>query len=354
MKRTIERIKFPAPVIIAAFIIIVAGVIAASHIVIPFLLALFISIICYQPIVWLKKRKVPDWLAVTLVFLAIVLIFFILGEIISASLSSFSEDLHHYERNLEEFGEGIIAFLADMGINISMEKMMAMFEPDKVMHVTAGVLTELGAFLENFLTVFFLAVFLLLEVDVLSHKTQAIIQGTDFSFDYLNKIGKSIRHYLSIKTLISLITGVSIWIALAIIGVDYAIIWALIAFLLNYIPNIGSIIAGFFPAVFALIQLGVGGMIWVIGVFLVVNMIIGNGVEPKIMGKGMGLSTFVVFFSLIFWGYVLGTVGMFLSVPLTMSIKIMLEQNSRTRWVAILMSSPEDARALLGEKDTRL
>ncbi len=162
-------------------------------------------------------------------------------------------------------------------------------------------------------------------------------------------IGDSIRHYLSIKTVTSLLTGVLIWICLAIIGLDYAIIWALIAFLLNYIPNIGSIIAAVPAVLFALIQLGFGGVIWTTGAFVAVNMIIGNAVEPKMMGQGLGLSTFVVFLSLLFWGFVLGTVGMFLSVPLTMTIKIMLEQNPNTKWIAILLGTQNEAEEVIDE-----
>ena len=149
----------------------------------------------------------------------------------------------------------------------------------------------------------------------------------------------------------SLLTGTLIWISLAIIGVDYAIIWALIAFLFNYIPNIGSIIAAVPAVLFASVQLGFGGVIWTTGIFVAVNMIIGNMVEPKMMGKGMGLSTFIVFVSLIFWGFVLGTVGMFLSVPLTMAIKIMLEQNPKTAWMAILLGTREEALSILDKNE---
>ena len=166
----------------------------------------------------------------------------------------------------------------------------------------------------------------------------------------MNVIGDSIRHYLSIKTITSLLTGLIVWVCLAIIGVDYAIIWGLIAFLLNYIPNIGSIIAAVPAVVFALIQMGLGGALWTTVVFVAANMIVGNAIEPKMMGKGMGLSTFVVFLSLLFWGFVLGTVGMFLSVPLTMTIKIMLEQNPKTKWIAIILGTKEEAQVMIDNK----
>ena len=139
---------------------------------------------------------------------------------------------------------------------------------------------------------------------------------------------------------------------MTIIGVDYAILWGLIAFLLNYIPTIGSFIAAAPAVLFALVQLGFGGALAALIAFVAVNIIIGSLVEPKLMGQGMGLSTFIVFLSLIFWGFVFGTVGMFLSVPLTMTVKIMLEHNPETRWIAIILGTKKDAKALIEENDS--
>ncbi len=334
----------------AAFIIIIAGVIYAASIVTSLLMALFISIICAQPILWLQKKKVPQGLAVSLVFVFIVAIFYGFGEIIATSFSSFSEDAPKYEQNLSEMGGSVVKFLDNNGINVSVDEMTKTFDPSKIMSFTAGFLGQLGGFMGNAFTIFFLALFLLLELDSFPVKIKAIMKDTVGSLSYLNVIGDSIRHYLSIKTVTSLLTGIFIWIGLAILGVDYAIIWALIAFLLNYIPNIGSIIAAAPAVLFALVQLGFSGVIWTTGIFVAVNMIIGNAVEPKMMGKGLGLSTFVVFLSLLFWGFILGTVGMFLSVPLTMTIKIMLEQNPKTKWIAIILGTQSEAQVLVEEK----
>jgi len=129
---------------------------------------------------------------------------------------------------------------------------------------------------------------------------------------------------------------------LMIIGVDYPLLWALIASLMSYIPNIGSILAAIPAVLFALVQLGLGGALWTLGSFLLVNNVLGNFVEPRVMGKGLSLSTLVVFLSLLFWGFVLGTVGMFLSVPITMAFKIILEHNEKTRWLAILLGTPAE------------
>jgi predicted PurR-regulated permease PerM len=336
---------------VAAFIIIIAGMIYAAPLINSLLLALFISIICAQPIQWLYKKGVPQSLAILIVFIGIIATFFIFGEMISKSLSTFSQNAPLYEQNLKEMGTGFTEFFEKSGIDISNDKMAELLNPGKVMGVTAGVLSQLGGFMSNTLTIIFLVLFMLMEVDSLGVKIKAVAKNQSNSFTYLNVIGTSIRHYLSIKTLTSLITGVLIWIGLKIIGLDYAILWALIAFLLNYIPTFGSIIAAIPAILFSLIQLKFTGVIETLIVFAAVNVIIGNVVEPKMMGVGLGLSTFVVFFSLLFWGFVLGTIGMFLSVPLTMAIKIMLEQKPKTKGLAIFLGTQQEAQIIVDNDD---
>jgi len=343
--------KYPVALIIAAFIVIIAGVMHAQSLIAQILLALFISIICAQPIKWLQKKRVPQSVAITIVFVGIISLFIGFSELIGASLSSFSEDAPKYEQNLREVGINILQFAKDSGVKISINEMSNMFDPSRIMGLTAGLLGQLGGFMGNALTIFFLVLFLLVELNSFKVKTNAIVNGSKESLVFFNTIGDSIRHYLSIKTMTRLLTGSLIWISLAIIGVDYAIIWALIAFLLNYIPNIGSIIAAIPAVLFTLVQLGLGGVIWTTAVFVLVNLIIGSIVEPKIMGKGLGLSTFVVFVSLIFWGFILGTVGMFLSVPLTMAIKIVLEKNPKTKWMAILLGTENEAQIIIAKRD---
>lgn len=347
------RARRISPVLmVAALIIIIAGVMCARSIVSLMLMALFISIICAQPISWLEKRKVPHGLAIVIVILGIMLIFFGLGELIGESLAGFSKNAPEYEKSLSEMGSTIFQSLNDKGFNISHDKLMNMLDPGKIINFTAKVISELGEIMGSTILILFVVLFILLEFNSLSVKAKAIVKIPAESLNYLEKIGKRIRYYLGIKTMACLLTGVLIWVCLAIIGVDYAILWALIAFLLNYIPTIGSIIAGIPAVLFALIQLGFGGALWTIGGYVTVNMFIGNVIEPKMMGKGMGLSTLVVFISLIFWGFVLGTVGMFLSVPLTMTIKIMLEQSEKTRWIAILLGTQEDAQTIVDERQS--
>ena len=144
---------------------------------------------------------------------------------------------------------------------------------------------------------------------------------------------------MEIKTVISVLTGLLIGIWTSLLGVDFPIVLGLLAFLLNYVPNIGSMIAAVPAVLSAFIELGIGpAAVTGLG-YVVVNTVMGNIIEPRFMGRGLGLSTLVVFLSLLFWGWVLGPVGMRLSVPLTMTVKIALDANEQSRWLAILLGS---------------
>lgn len=334
-------------IISTSIVVVIAGVMAAQSIILPIILALFISIICAQPIIWLEKRKVPYGIAMIIVLSSLGLLFMAFGGIIGNSLNRFSKDAPKYEENLRVIARSTVDYLNDIGANIDPKQMLNMINPGKILSFTAGAVGEIGQIMSDSFVIMLVTIFMLLEVKSFILKGNLIEKMHGNSLKYLDKIGVSIRHYLSIKTVISLLTGLFIWIWLLVIGVDYAILWGVIAFLLNYIPNIGSIIAAAPTMLLALVQLGVGGMLWTGLGYLIVNLVMGNVVEPKIMGKGLGLSTLVVFLSLIVWGYIFGSVGMFLSVPLTMTIKVMLEQNKSTQWIAILLGTEEETKKIM-------
>ena len=331
---------------IAAFVIIASGIYFAKSLITPFLLALFISIICAQPIAWLEKKKVPNGLAVILVILAIVSLFLVFAGVIGVTISSFLANVHAYKEKISIDSGTFIKFLHDKGLKISDAEASNFIQLGKILEITSLVVNEMVNMVGNMFVVFLIVAFILLESGSFGLKTKAIFKGSGESFSFFSTIITNIRHYLWIKTMICLLTALFVYIALMIIGVDYPLLWAVIAGLMNYIPNIGSIIAAVPAVLFALVQVGLGGAVWTLFSFLLVNNVLGNFIEPKIMGRGLGLSTLVVFLSLLFWGFLLGTVGMFLSVPLTMAIKIILEQDAKTKWIAILLGSSAEARHL--------
>jgi predicted PurR-regulated permease PerM len=153
---------------------------------------------------------------------------------------------------------------------------------------------------------------------------------------------EKLREYMSMKTIISMMTGVIIALAMWLIGLDYPMLWGVLAFMLNFVPNIGSIIAAVPAVMLALVQLGGTSALLVTAVYVAVNILIGSVIEPRYMGKGLGLSTLVVFVSLVFWGWVLGPVGMLLSVPLTITVKLALDCKPETQWLGHLLGPLDD------------
>lgn len=344
-------IKQASPALnVAAFIIIIAGLMYASSLITILLLALFITIICAQPMAWLARRNVSHGLSIVIVLIGVNLILFGMAQLIGISIAKFTHNAPQYAAQLNEIAGTTFQTLNEYGMNISTEQMKSTFNMGKVMNVTAGMLGNLGGIMGNTLIIMFIVVFLLIELNGFAVKTLAIVDSPQKSLQYLSKIGQSIRHYLGIKTLVSIATGFFIWLGLIIIGVEYAGLWALIAFLLNFIPNIGSFLAMMPTVLFALVTVGIGDAVWTLCTFLFVNLMMGSVIEPRVMGKGMGLSTLVVFISLIFWGFIFGPVGMFLSVPLTMTVKVILEQNEKTKWVAILLGTTSAAQVVIERK----
>jgi AI-2 transport protein TqsA len=349
---SIKQIENSPVVTIAALVIIFAGAFYAKSIITPFLLALFISIICAQPVSWLETKRVPRWLALIIVIIGMVAVFSGFTFLIGGTISSFSGNVAQYESTLSTIGNTFIQFLNDSGIKIPKDQISTLIQPGKVLEFTATALNELLNMMGNTFLIFLIIIFMLVEFGSFSIKAKAILSASDKSISYFSSITQNVRHYLLIKSLFCLSIGILTYIALMIIGVDYPILWALIAGLMEFIPNIGSVLATVPTFLFALVQLGMGGALWTLGSLMVIHNILGNVVEPRIMGKGLGLSTLVVFLSLIFWGFILGPVGMVLSVPFTMTIKIIFEQNEKTRWLAIILGTPTEAEVYLKQEES--
>jgi len=322
---------------VACTVVIIAGMRAAQSIIEPFLLAVFIAVICSTPLLFLKRKGISTGIAVVIVLVGIVVIALIVAVLIGTSLQDFSNALPTYQARLQDQTTDIFNWLHNRGIHIDHNKLLSYINPGTAMEVFAGALSSFQAVLTNAFMILLTVIFILFEVSGFPDKLRAARGKKGSPSEGLDKISIGIKRYIAIKTLTSLATGIFVAVCLIIIGVDYPVLWGLIAFLLNYVPNIGSIIAAVPAVILSFIQFGIGRTLFVIGVYLVVNTVIGSIIEPKVMGRGVGLSTLVVFLSLVFWGWVLGPIGMLLSVPLTMIVKISLEESEDTRWIAVLL-----------------
>ena len=205
------------------------------------------------------------------------------------------------------------------------------------MKLVASMLNSLGNLLTNGFLILMTAIFMLLEATSIPAKLRTISGDRESSLESFDKFVNDVKNYMAIKTLISLFTGAVVAVFVFMMGLDYPLLWGMLAFALNYVPNIGSIIAAVPAVLLAVIQIGlVKAMIIATG-YVVINLVMGSVIEPRFMGKSLGLSTMVVFLSLLFWGWILGPVGMLLSVPLTITAKIALDSREESRWIAVLL-----------------
>jgi len=320
----------------AAFVVVVAGMQAATSLLIPFLLAAFIAIICLPPLYWLHARGIPSAAAVLIIVLTLVLTGTLIGFFVGASVSDFSQNLPTYQARLQAQTDTLLTWLAGFGLHLDSQLLRDNLSPSLAMGMAGKLLAGLGNALANTFLIVLTVIFLLLEASALPHKWVAMGKHAPSS-EHFSRFVVSVNSYLAIKGWVSLATGAVIAIWLAVLGVDYPLLWGLVAFLFNFIPNIGSIIAAVPAVLLALIQIGPGTALATGLGYVAVNLVMGNVIEPRYMGRGVGLSTLVVFLSLVFWGWILGPVGMLLSVPLTMIVKLALEAGDDTRWIAVLL-----------------
>jgi len=325
----------------AAFIIVIAGMRAAQDILIPFMLSVFIAVISHPLVVSLRARGIHTGFSILLVIFAIIAVGFGITSLLGTSLNDFTSNLPNYQKLLQDNAANFFAFLEEKGIALSGQAILERFDPGAAMSLTSTILSGLGSVLSNALLILLMVVFMLLEGTIFNHKLSQIFGGKKEKIDQIDSFSKTVKRYMLIKTGTSLATGMIATIWLSIIGVDYPLLWGFLTFLFNYVPTIGSIIAAVPPTLLALIQMGFfSAFLTGIG-YIVINLIVGSFLEPRFMGKGLGISTLLVILSLIFWGWVFGPIGMVLSVPLTMTIKIALSNFEKTEWISTLMDDPK-------------
>ena len=324
-------------VVLASLFVIIAGLKAASSIVVPVLVAMFLSIIATPPLLWLKKQRLPTWAALTLILLVLVGAIAIVGSLIGSSINELSSSMPVYEQKLGNSLEATVTYLQKRGLDLPSDGITGLVDPQAAAQFFGRVLSGFGGILSDSMLIIFTVLFMLLEVTTIPAKLRAILTNSDKAMENISGFTASIKRYLVIKAGVSLLTGALVTAWLLILDVDFALLWGSIAFLLNFVPYIGSLIAAVPVVVLGLLDSGPNTAALIASGYIVTNIVIGNLVEPRFMGRGLNLSTLIVFLSLVFWGWVFGPVGMFLSVPLTMLVKIALEHDPRSRWLAVLL-----------------
>lgn len=321
----------------AALVIIIWGINQAESVLASFLVAVFLSVIGTPPVLWLERKRVPSFVAVLIVVAGMITILLVIGVVVGTSINGFTSALPSYQARLREQVSALNALLTSKRIGGIDKVLLGYVKPEQVMKLTAGMLSGLGSALSNIVLILLTVTFILFEASSFPIKLRAVLGNPQKVFPQFTRFVDDIKRYMVIKTLISLATGVLIWIWLSILGVDFPVLWGFLAFLLHYVPNIGFIISAVPAVLLTLIQIGAGTAALAAAGYLVVDLILGNVFETRLMGRRLGLSTLVVFLSLIFWGSLLGLIGMVLSVPFTMALKFACENSESTRWIAVLL-----------------
>jgi predicted PurR-regulated permease PerM len=324
----------------ACFVVIVAGMRAAASILVPFLLALFTAVIVTPWYINLQQKAgLPGWAALLILAVLLVMLGGVCLIVLGTSLTAFASDLTTYQQGLESYTDRADAWLTARGVEDSEEFLLTAVDPQAAMRLVGRTVMNLSDLLGTTFVIILIVVFFLLEATLLPRKLRSLPEIDDATWDQLRAMADNVRRYVSLKTIISLCTGALVTVLLWLLGVDNALVMGLLAFMLNFIPSIGSIIAAIPGVLLALLDRGVGIAVWTGVGYLAINVLIGSIIEPRILGKGLGLSPLIVVATMILWAWVLGPVGMLLAVPLTIVVKIALESMDETRSIAIFMGT---------------
>ena len=324
-------------IVAAAVVVVLAGLQGAAPLLGPILLAAFIAVVATPPLRLMRRYGAPKWAALLIIGFLLFDFGSLLALATTGALEGFRHSLPSYQERLVLLSAELGDWLEGLGMPNSREAVPDIFDPALAMALTKIFFSNIGGIFSTGLLVLFTVLFILLEAAGMPAKLKAAFSPTAETEARIQKMLSSINQYMVIKTLASLATAFFIWIWLWYLGLDFAILWALLAFLLNFVPFVGSILMAAPAILLALVQTDISTTLLVALGYLVVNTAIGSILEPRFMGKGLGISTLAVFLSLLFWGFVFGTVGVFLSVPLTMVLIIALDASPRTRPIAILL-----------------
>lgn len=311
--------------------------------IVPFIVALFVWFIIHElrenlQMIPFVKRKFPIWLQSTIAFFIINAVLLVLGELIYVNMIILNKSLDLYEANLP-----VVLLQLNQLFGMDISSMVSEYTKDLDLEHHAGELINATTTLigDGFLILIYV-VFLLVEEGIFPKKLKVFYRDEKKHVQVrklTDKMDKRIGQYLRLKTLVSFITGALSYIALLVIGVDAPLFWALVIFVLNYIPTVGSLIATFFPAIFAILQFGeLAPFVYIMLSVGAIQIIVGNIVEPKLMGNSLNISSLVVVLSLTIWGAIWGIMGMILSVPITVVMIIVFEEIPSLRFLAIALS----------------
>ncbi len=331
----------------AVFVVIIAGLKIASEIVIILLLAIFISSLLSAFLAFLTKKRIPKLISYILLGILFLISSLLVTYLVNTSLTNFVNALPLYENKIKELTLLTFSYMESYNININKNEVLKLMDFNYLFTFTKEIISNLGVILSKLLLITIGVAFILSESKLFNKKLKLIFKNDTQKLVSFNLFSHNLQKYFAVKTFTSFLTGVFIYVVLLYFGIQYALLWAFVAFIFNFIPVVGSIVASLPAILISLVAGNIEATVWLIVIYVIINISISNILEPKFMGTHLNLSPMIIFFSLIFWGWVLGIVGMFLAVPITMTIKIAFESSENTKWIGILLSNISQEKSKL-------
>jgi len=335
-------------IIAACVIIVLAGLKQSSFLINVFLMAMFITSVSLAPLHWLRKKGVPETLAIIIVILGVIVVASSTLVVIGSSAGNFADKLPFYEERFTSLWRSIHDWLASNNFIDNDFDPMQEINPANIFPMAGAAFASFGNVFTASLLILIVFIFMIFESRTFGRKMNFI---SPESMTYGENIISRIRKYFGIKFLTSLATGICITIALLILGIDFPVLWGFIAFILNFIPSVGSIIAAIPAVLLAFIQLSPLGALITAIVYFVINTVVGNVIEPQLMGKNLGISPLIVFMAMLSWGFILGPVGMLIATPLIIATKIVFDSRPVTRNIGLFMADEKEIKALEKQND---
>ncbi|MDF1812150.1 MAG: AI-2E family transporter [Verrucomicrobiales bacterium] len=347
---------------LACVVVIIAGLKLSAEICVPIAMGLFLGVLSLPLLNFLNKRcKLPRPLAVLFTVFFVFLALAIMGFVVSGVIPEFQERGLEYAEQLKkqasQYSEAIdrqLEKLESLGTMFGIDPdangrsvptfrdlFNRYWDSQRVVALIGqtAVVERFTSLASKSFFVLILMIFVLAESERFANKIKDVIRERGPDLRRFQNSSRDIQNYLLLKTTVSLLTGLLAWMTCAIMDVEFPLLWGLVAFVLNFIPVIGSIMAAFPPVALALILQGFWPAVIVLMAYLLINTVIGNFLEPKLLGDSFGISTIVVILSVLVWGFMWGPAGMFLAVPLTMIVKVMLDNTPELRWLSVMISS---------------
>jgi AI-2 transport protein TqsA len=343
-------------ILLGALVLVVTGLKMGQGFFLPVLLAFFVATVSFPITHGLRKRGVPRSLAVLMTVLidfAFIAGIIVLGVTLVGDLQRKWDERYagQVSQQVRSGAESLASKLEQWGVEDSKEKIQLAVENnlanlqdirfERIWDFSTGLLGHVVGFFGTSLIVLILTVFMLSEARMFGRRLEAISQARGPNIERMFSATRDIQRFLAIKTAVSLVTGFLAGLLCWAAGLDFYVLWGILALAFNYIPVVGSLVAGVPPIILALLVAGLPNALLVAGGYLLINNFLGNFIEPMLVGRRFGISTLVVVISVLFWGWVWGPLGMLLAVPLTMMLKVVLDGSEDFRWIGVAISSEQ-------------